>query len=195
MPCLLFPHISWWKAAIRSQSTLTLYVGRPLRNIGYRNRYRIAAANGALLLSVPVKGGRRLSAPVKDTAIDYTHSWQRQHWRSLFSAYGRAPFFEHYGGELERLLFSGHKWLLDLNMNAIELLNQAMQLKMGIVVTDQLPKEAEDAYWRAARPGAASSGAAYHQVFEDRLGFLPDLSAIDLLMAEGPYAAACILNS
>ncbi len=34
----------------------------------------------------------------------------------------------------------------------------------------------------------------YHQVFEARLGFFPNLSAIDLLMNEGPYGAQFLLS-
>src|SRR6478735_6864409 len=104
MPCIAFPHISWWGRVLRCGSEVSLYTGTPLRNISYRNRYRISTANGPLLLSIPIKGGRRYAAPLADTLIDYTHDWQRQHWRTLFSAYGRAPFFEHYGPELETLI-------------------------------------------------------------------------------------------
>jgi hypothetical protein len=190
MPCLLFPHISWWREVLNFGSLLTLYTGKPVRNAGYRNRYRIATAGGPMLLSVPVKGGRRPGTPLNETAIDYTHAWQRQHWRTLFSAYGRAPFFEHYGPGLESLLFAGDKWLLDLNISAIEWMCRSMRVKADIVLSGRLPPGAESAYWRLARPDESAAPLGYHQVFEDRTGFLPDLSAIDLLMAEGPYAAS-----
>lgn len=32
----------------------------------------------------------------------------------------------------------------------------------------------------------------YSQVFEDRIGFLPNLSALDLLFMEGPFAAVWV---
>ena len=37
-------------------------------------------------------------------------------------------------------------------------------------------------------PTGFLKGGEYYQVFADRLGFIPDLSAVDLLFNEGPNA-------
>lgn len=163
-----------------------LFAGSPNSNKLPQNRYTIAAANGPMLLSVPVKGGRRNSVPLNELAIDYTHAWQRRHWRTLFSAYGKAPFFEHFCPELEALLFAGYERLLDFNLASIEWLKKSMRLDLHLTATAQSASEST---------GLIASFSKfrilpYNQVFDQRWGFLPDMSAIDLLMNEGPYAAS-----
>lgn len=121
-------------------------------------------------------------------AIDYTHAWQRQHWRTLFSAYGRAPFFRHFGPELEALIFAGYEYLPDLNLASIEWLRDSMRIQVGLTTTTVITGEATKIPSLTDSPRKAGF-SAYGQVFEERFGFQPDLSAIDLLMNEGPYAA------
>ncbi len=187
MPCIAFPPVLWWVKALSAGAAVQLHTGSPGRTTDYRNRYCIATANGSLLLSVPVRGGRRSRAPLADMPIDYTHSWQRQHWGALFSAYGRAPFYEHYGPELESLIFAGHETLLDFNLAGIEWLRRSMRLEADFSPTDTLGPATEVSH-------ALEVAIPYHQVFEERWGFLPNLSAIDLLMAEGPYALEYMRN-
>jgi hypothetical protein len=103
-----------------------------LKGMDYRNRYRISTAAGPILLSVPIVGGRRQGATLSDVLIDYTHAWQRQHWRTLLSAYGRAPFFEHYGPPLEAIILKDYQTLLDFNLAAIRWLNKEMRLNVPI---------------------------------------------------------------
>jgi hypothetical protein len=160
----------------------------------YRNRYRIVTAAGPLLLSIPIIGGRRQSAALEDVRIDYTHAWQRQHWRTLLSAYGRAPFFEHYAPGLEAIVLATYERLLDFNLATIEWLGKEMQINMSLKTIGQLANALE--MLPMPDTHVLESGAAdikpYHQVFEDRFGFVADLSAIDLLMNEGPYSAALL---
>jgi len=136
-----------------------------------------------MLLSVPLIGGRRQSKPLSDTAIDYTHAWQRQHWGALYSAYGRAPFFEHYGPELESILKRQYKSLLDFNLAGIEWLSGAILLEIRFSLVDEWPAGAEDVETNLHTPTPE-----YTQVFGERQGFVAGLSAIDLLMNEGPAA-------
>ena len=59
----------------------------------YRNRTKILSANGELSLSIPVKKFAE-HAPVKDIEISYAEDWQKQHWRSITSAYKNSPYFD-----------------------------------------------------------------------------------------------------
>jgi hypothetical protein len=149
-----------------------------LSNISGYNRYKIVTANGVQELSVPVKGGRKQRVPLAALQIDYTHDWQRQHWGALYSAYGRAPFYEHYAEALRSIVYGGYECLQDLNRAALTWLTREMQLSLSFLESANGSVVLKDARL-----------PAYHQVFEDRWGFVPDLSAIDLLMNEGPYAA------
>ena len=165
-----------------------------MRNLSYRNRYRIASANGPLQLSIPLQGGRRKGLLLQNTEINYTHDWQRQHWGALYSAYGRAPFYEHYGPELEALIFAGHKTLQDFNLAGINWICKSLRLDPKITLSEEWDPMWADDYGRIIRPEETSPIRPYHQVFGDKLGFIPNLSIIDLLMAEGPYAMTYIFG-
>lgn len=183
---LTFPPVSWWQQ-IRPLNEVLLEEAQPFRKMTGRNRYRIATANGPLLLSVPVAGGRTLKAPLGEVLIDEHQDWQKQHWRSLFSAYGRAPFFEHYGPALEQLLMQCPKRLADFNFAALEWIRK--ELRLPVIFTRNNRPAPSDTPLLPELPEAAPI-KPYSQVFEDRHGFLPGLSILDLLMNEGPAAGA-----
>jgi len=181
---MCFPPIPWWQAALKHK-TVYLDLHESFRKMTDRNRYRIASANGPLLLSIPILGGREQRTPMHRILIDPKTKWQQQHWRSIFSAYGRAPFFEHYGPELEQLYLQPYEYLAGFNEAALNLLCKAFRLQ------DLFIKEADTALLQAAidlrtAPPASSAPLVYTQVFEDRNGFAADLSILDLLMNEGP---------
>lgn len=184
LPCLLFPPRAWWRAALAHRGPLRIHTGAPLRNAGYRNRYRIATANGPLLLSVPVLGGRRHEAPLGEVRSDDGQGWQRRHWRTLFSAYGRAPFFEYLGPELEALIMERGITMAERNLKAIAWMARCMRITLELEEIAEVPPEARPKYMELAF-GEEPPLPPYHQVFESRLGFIPGLSALDLIMMQG----------
>lgn len=193
LPCLLFPDRAWWRAALANGGRVRINTGRPLRNVSYRNRYRIATANGALLLPVPVVGGRRHDAPLRELLSDDAQGWQRRHWRTLFSAYGRAPFWEYLGPELEALIMERGITMAERNLKAIRWMARCMRVSVDIEETDGVPEEDRELYQRLAF-GPEPVLPPYHQVFEERFGFLPGLSALDILMMQGNRAGQIIVG-
>lgn len=81
---------------------------------GELNRCEITTPNGVMRLSVPIYDSRR-QQPVQDIRICYMHSWQRQHWSALFSAYGKTPYFDYYADYIRPLYEKQPTWLIDLN--------------------------------------------------------------------------------
>lgn len=182
-PLLLFPPIVWWRTML-PYAEVTLDVQDRFRKMSFSNRYCIATANGPLLLTVPVVGGRSAKLPMTDIRIDYKQDWQKQHWGSLFSAYGRAPFFEHYGPALEQIIRKKNILLAELNLAALQWIVQELNLS-----TKFLPLRPEKNFYASKVEFAEGEKIMrYYQVFEDRHGFLPNLSILDLLMNEGPVA-------
>ncbi len=194
-PSFIFPPVDWWRQIITCDQVM-LKEAEPFRKMTWRNRYRIATANGPLLLSIPVAGGRTQSAHTGNVDIDAQQDWQKQHWRSLFSAYGRAPFFEHYGPPLEQLLQQPIQKLTDFNLQALEWVRRELRLSIvftSINDTEQAPENdfmdlSQSSFTEEAQP------LVYSQVFEDRHGFIPNLSILDLLMNEGPAAKSILMG-
>ena len=186
-----FPNIYWWCQVLEAEK-LVFDTGERYQKMSYRNRYYIASANGLLMLSVPIASGRNNRSLVKDVEISYHEAWQRQQWRTLFSAYNRSPFFEYYAESLEALFSIPYQKLAEFNRATIDWCMK--QLGAAIPI---LEKGAENSVveqscdLRQMKPGSEShvqGFPTYHQVFEERYGFLPNLSVLDLLFAEGPHA-------
>ena len=77
----------------------------------YRNRCHIANSTGIQVLSVPLRKGKNAKQPIREVAIAYDMDWQKQHWQSIRTAYGSAPFWEHYASQLEPLFFKKYDYL------------------------------------------------------------------------------------
>lgn len=192
--CQLFPGILYMKSLIYYRY-IKIEKYDNFKKMSFRNRYIIPGANGMQNLTVPVAGGREQKALMKDTRIDNSANWQRNHWRSLVSAYNKAPFFEFYAEDVKRLLFSKEEELFSFNINIIEWLCKTLKISATIEFTESyLDEYKEDADYRNYilpknfQENTKNAVPHYSQVFEDRLGFQPNVSILDLLFCEGPNA-------
>ena len=166
----------------------------------YRNRCRILTAQGPYELSVPIEH-RATKMKLKDVCIDYQQKWVKHHWRSIKTAYGKAPFFEHYG-ELFLKIYQGQpKYLLDLNLEFFELcqklLGSKYSLKKNKRFRHQVSQGMED--WRylihPKKPlenNPLYKPCTYNQIFGQK--FVVNCSIIDLLFCEGPNANFILQN-
>ena len=181
----------------------------------WRNRCRILAAAGPEDLSIPVVKEERRSRPIRDIRIDYTEPWLQQHIRSFTAAYNASAFFDYYADDLIPILERRPVFLFDLNMALLEKLLDLLDLSVPVCLTDAFVAPADASLHCACLDGRAriqpkykgksllaeyGREQAYYQVFvnrdpqafvtpgSDRLSFIPNLSILDLLSAEGPDA-------
>lgn len=159
----------------------------------YRNRSYIYGANGKLLLNLPVlhtgvKGQKRL---YKDIKIEHQFNSLTIHWKSLQSAYRTSPYFEFYEDELAPIFEGKPEFLLDFNYKCTEFILDCLQIDMSITKTTTFNLNENNDYRYLVNPKDKRIGAnfeSYIQVFQDKHGFIPNLSILDLLFAEGPNA-------
>lgn len=165
------------------------------RKMTYRNRYRISGANNSILLSVPLQDGRNQRIAMEEVKIFNGDRWQTQHWRTLVSVYRRTPFFDHYEDSLMRLFQEQFTSLATFNIATIEWVKKQLKLKLETETTTAFVKEypegITDLRNANSLPGPLPK---YYQVFEDRIGFVPDLSILDLLFSEGPAAGKKLIG-
>jgi len=161
----------------------------------YRNKYFITGANGGIQLSIPLKKGRGQRTPMGDVEIDNSQRWQVQHWRTLVSVYRRSAYFEHYEPLLQPLFEREYGKLADFNLASVQWLKKQLGLKFEeemVAIYKPSYEEADTDLRNALKPGmehtAIEGIEPYYQLFSDRNGFLPNLSMLDLLFAEGPHA-------
>ncbi len=183
------PNVIWFRNFLKHE---TVFIERQENFVKstYRNRCEIATANGKQVLSIPLVGGRDHHRLYKETRIDYSSGWNRKHWQSIRSAYGSAPFFEYYAEKLQPLYEKQFEFLFDFNEEALILLMHLLKIRKGFSSTSLYEKYGEDFMdFRNARPSQEQVVfPRYYQVFEDRHGFISNLSIIDAIFNLGPLA-------
>ncbi|MBE7639154.1 hypothetical protein GUB10_02315 [Salegentibacter sp. BLCTC] len=165
----------------------------------YRNRMYIYDSNGKLLLNIPIKHRSALTGQPKEAGkhqlykevrIENDFDWQKQHWRALKASYQTSPFFEFYEDEIYPLYHKKFNYLLDFNYACLEFATEALQLDFDINKTSEYifnPKDKEDLRNLInAKVKPKFEHEHYTQVFQEKHGFLPNLSILDLIFNEGP---------
>lgn len=186
-------NIDYYSSLITSKSAI-IDIHEFFRKQSYRNRCVIAGANGPLNLIVPIQRGSG-KTKVKDIKIDHSQNWKKIHWKSLESAYRTSPYFEYY----EHLFYPVYnednlKFLVDLNDKMAEIILSCLQFEKTVHKSKHYLSTVSGLadYRQKIHPKQPSldfsTGVKYIQVFEDKLGFFPNLSVLDLVFNEGPNA-------
>jgi len=156
----------------------------------YRNRADIYSPDGKLSLVVPVIKGSKNHTKIKDVKISYDFSWQRLHWMSLQACYRRSAYFEYYEDDLAPFYEKRYNYLFDYNEQLLQFILKAIKMPLALNYTGTYEHEyASLADFRAVISPKKESGfeqKSYFQVFEERSGFMKNLSIADLLFNQGP---------
>ena len=186
-----FSPISQYSEIVKSDKVI-LEMEDNYQKQSYRNRCYIYNSNGKQLLSVPVKHkikeGRKKS---KDTLIENAFPWQDQHFKSLESAYRTSPYFEFFEDDLAPIFEKKYTFLHDLNIDTFLFINDALQLDKPFSKTtiyNTNPKEKDCRLLAERKHQPEKENEKYVQMFDDKHGFIPNLSILDLLFMEGPNA-------
>lgn len=166
----------------------------------YRNRFEIANPEGVLVLSVPVLGGKSKKQTYLDTRIAHEHKWLQNHWTSLCNCYRSSPYFEFFEDEFYAIYSKEYEFLFDWNKDLFELVNKCLQLNLNYSFTEKFEKIPEDkddfrSYIKPQSKGELPADFRYIQVFEEKTGFLPNLSIVDLLFNYGPRAKDFLVSN
>ncbi|MCY7351148.1 MAG: WbqC family protein [Cytophagaceae bacterium] len=167
----------------------------------WRNRCQILTVQGIDTLIVPVQEGRS-KVLIREARIDYRQPWVNRHWRAIQSAYGKAPFFEHYGEAIERVYQKRPAFLFDLNWELLTICLNSLRWKKIITFTEGYEATPGQGFTEgrgvihpkqpfAQRPFYQS--VFYPQVFGEQ--FFPNLSILDLLFNQGPESKSILRQS
>lgn len=164
----------------------------------YRNRCYIIGANGLQRLSLPLEKGKNNQLSIREVELNFHQDWPRQHWQSIRSAYGNAPFYPYYADELAPLFTNPPALLWEFNLTFLKTIFRLLQWDKPILLTEEFhlhyPQGVIDLREKitpkSAPPGATAQQnfVAYSQVFLERHGFMANLSILDLLFCQGPQS-------
>jgi len=196
-----FPPVHYMALAARSED---IFIEKEENYIkqSFRNRCRIFSANGPLSLSVPVLLGSFHKTPVKDIRIDYSKRWQQVHLGAIISSYRASPYYEFYFDRIRDVILHGDSFLLDLNMNSLEVVMNITGISARIEFTSEFlmagccPNDYR--YSISPKKNIELEEVrfdVYQQVFSDRFDFIPGLSIIDLIFNTGPDAINHLLQT
>lgn len=168
---------------------ITIEIFENYQKGSYRNRCHIVGANGVMALSIPLEKGKHQQTPIKEVKINYSENWHIKHWQSIKSAYGRAPFWEFYEEQFHAIYQKKHVYLPDFNLELFELCFKILKIKSTIHFTKEYKKDYLEENILDLRntilPNQTIILPKYPQLFEERHGFVSNLSVFDLIMTTG----------
>jgi hypothetical protein len=194
LPLTYFGNLAYYKLLLEAE---TVYIDdtEPYLKQTFRNRMQILAANGLLNLTVPVVSPKGLELSIDQIRIAYDEEWRIKHFKTIRSAYRSAPFFEEYETEIEALFNIKHESLVDLNKSILWKVHELLSLEKEVHFSSEkeIPANAFSyrGYFKPSKtPNDFSDFKPYIQVFNYKFDFVSNLSILDLLFNEGPYALA-----
>jgi WbqC-like protein family len=190
-------------AAIAKADLLLIEQYENYQKGAYRNRCHIATANGPLALSIPLAKGKNQQTPIREVEMDLKTAWPQQHWKAINLAYRSAPFFDHYAPKLAPFWLENEETrLFDFNQKLLRQFVKLLKLETELGLSSDFRQNGDPGVLNLCHTILPKNNGTteleptikYGQVFEDRQGFLPDLSVLDLLFCCGPQAKLLMVS-
>lgn len=184
--------VRYYAAMLACENVQVNAAERYHKNYWCGHHCRIVGANGEQTLTIPViKPSNAPKIVSKDLLISEHGDWRRVHWGALFSAYGKSPFFDYIADDL-RAIYENREInrLIDFNTAIHNLVVDFLDLPINVQMCDV--EDSNDALNLCGKVGGKKSDnidfikdISYWQVWQERFGFVPDMSIFDLLMTHG----------
>lgn len=100
---------------------------------GILNRTQIVSSQGLHQLSIPIQGGRKNNSIFKNIRIEHTTDWQRNHYRTIMSCYGKSPWWKEYEGEIQKVYQQKKIFLFDWNIFIYEWVANLLECKLNYI--------------------------------------------------------------
>jgi hypothetical protein len=182
-----FGPVQWYQKLYRSDEA-EIEQWESFQKQTYRNRCLIAAPNGIQALTVPVE--HTVSPLIKDLKVSDHGNWRHLHWNALVTAYSESPFFEYYQDDIRPFYEQRWDYLLDYNEAIRTKICELIDIQPKVTLTGEYSRSSDNDYREAIRPKHSApdpdfTPRPYYQVYQQKHGFLPNLSILDLLFNMG----------
>lgn len=193
LPIFYLPPVSWFSEFLNQENDVALEQFENFPKQTYRNRANIYGANGKLSLIIPIH--HTSERCINNIQISYAEDWRKLHWKSIKNAYQSSPYFEYYENKLEKIFLDKHQSLLAFNLKALDIVLDILKADKLYTLTDEYIHNPDKQDFRNAFSTKKETEylmEEYYQTFSDKMGFIKDLSIIDLICNLGPEAATYI---
>jgi hypothetical protein len=136
---------------------------------------------------------------ISSVGVDYDLPWPRQFWRAIFAAYNKSPFFLFYQDEMEDFFNRSYDNLFEMNMVALNLVSDLLGINKDINISRDFHKTYTETidlrYSIHPKKPQVLQLAPWMQAFDERHGFNPRVSILDLLFNKGPESLMYLKNA
>ena len=182
-----FGPVQWYQKLYRAE-LVEIEQWESFQKQTYRNRCLIATTQGVQALTVPIVRGE--SPLIKDIRISDHGNWRHLHWNALQSAYGDSPFFDYFQDDIRPFFENKWEFLLDFNEAIRVKMCERIDFQPNVSLTTTYTHSANSDFREAINPKHPAPDAdftpkPYYQVYQQKHGFLSNLSILDLLFNMG----------
>jgi hypothetical protein len=184
-----FGPVQWYQKLYRSEA-VEIEQWESFQKQTYRNRCLIATTNGVQALTVPVE---RHIETIKDIRISDHGNWRHLHWNALQSAYGESPFLDYYQDDIRPFFEKRWTYLFDFNEEIRQKMCELIDIQPEVGYTKAYANHGDSPHDlregirpKHPEPDADFVPKPYYQVYQQKHGFLANLSILDLLFNMGP---------
>lgn len=158
----------------------------------FRNRFSLVSPQGLVYFSIPLKKGKN-SQKFVEVEISYENKWIRSLANAMRSYYSSSPFFHHYFDKIIEIFVRQENSLFELNSSFRELVFELLEIEKPVSFTSEYMKNIYDEnlmdlrekYLPVNKAEINLNTKPYPQVYEDKLGFVPNASILDMLFNVG----------
>jgi len=191
LPTAYFGPISYYSKIVNNRVTL-IETNENFIKQTIRNRCYISGTNKKLRLTIP-KQKKNYNKSIDSVEICYIENWQKNHWNAISSSYNSSPFFTYYKDDFKILFQKKEKYLIDLNNKAQNIILKILQHDSTVKQTTKYEKigsfiDLRNHKWEK------DIIKNYEQVFIEKIGFLNNLSILDLIFNLGPESTNYLLK-
>lgn len=195
-----FAPISWYSAALSDGENILEYCDNYQKQ-SFRNRCVIASPNGPMPLVIPVIHDKTRKLKYREIEIDERQNWRQVHRKSLEAAYRNSAFYPFFEDEIADLYHEKNQSLFDFNLRCHQLILRMTRLKLTMQPSSEWVSSTPNSVFdlrdeiHPKKPSKFEHQDPYPQTFSHKLGFLPDLSILDVVFNLGLESVSYLRNN
>lgn len=183
LPFKIFPDVAWFIEMAKSNPASVAYIYPNFKEF-QGNKILLPGPNSVQFFSIPLSK-KSFSSNLLQVETVNEHKWKREFKNALQTIYGKSPFFEYYDYKLWNALDSlKGNTLGELFQTTLKWSKQALQNDTEVELV-ALNSNVFDLDFQIL---------PYHQMFQDKLGFIQNAPIFDLIFNCGPEASVYLNN-